>query len=131
MVIHVNILIKLRPREPDILPNWLKFLQNYSDTVRGISKDTWNMLLNFSKTVALSSSYTDKSLPTVSIKFKSIFHVSLEIPRTVSEWLWRNFNQFGNMAGSRGLNTSCHRDIAMSIGRQRNSELLKKDKMVF
>jgi len=48
------------PREPAILPNWLKFLQSHSDTVRGISKDTWNMLLNFSETVGNDLSVYDE-----------------------------------------------------------------------
>lgn len=33
-------------QEPKILPRWLNFLQKHQ-TVRGISKDTWDMFLNF------------------------------------------------------------------------------------
>ena len=53
--------------------------------MRGISKDTWNMLLNFIETVGNDLSVYDEDKATVLLKFKSIFHVSLEIPRTVSE----------------------------------------------
>lgn len=33
-------------REPKILPRWLNFLQKHQN-IRGISKDTWDMFLNF------------------------------------------------------------------------------------
>ena len=48
------------PREPPILANWLKFLQSHSDTVRGISRDTWNMFLNFTETVSTDLSVYDE-----------------------------------------------------------------------
>jgi len=48
------------PREPPILPKWLEFLQTHSDTVRGISRDTWNMFLNFCETVGHDLSVYDE-----------------------------------------------------------------------
>ena len=48
------------PREPPILSKWLNFLQSHSDTVRGISRDTWNMFLNFSETVGNDLSVYDE-----------------------------------------------------------------------
>lgn len=45
--------------EPHILPRWLNFLQKHQ-TVRGISKDTWDMFLNFTEQVGDDlSSYDD------------------------------------------------------------------------
>ena len=48
------------PREPPVLSKWLAFLQGHSDTVRGISRDTWNMFLNFSETVGHDLSVYDE-----------------------------------------------------------------------
>ncbi len=48
------------PREPAILQKWLGFLQAHSETVRGISRDTWNMFLNFSDTVGNDLSVYDE-----------------------------------------------------------------------
>merc|ERR1712073_68477 len=48
------------PREPAILSKWLTFLQSRSDTVRGISRDTWNMFLNFCETVGNDLSVYDE-----------------------------------------------------------------------
>jgi len=48
------------PREPAILSKWLTFLQSHSDTVRGISRDTWNMFLNFTETVGNDLSVYDE-----------------------------------------------------------------------
>lgn len=46
-------------REPKILPRWLNFLQKHQN-VRGISKDTWDMFLNFVEQVGDDlSSYDD------------------------------------------------------------------------
>ncbi|XP_015903481.1 DCN1-like protein 3 [Parasteatoda tepidariorum] len=45
--------------EPPILQRWLNFLENHP-SVRGISRDTWNMFLNFSESVGDDlSSYDD------------------------------------------------------------------------
>ena len=48
------------PREPPLLPKWLAFLQTHCDTVRGISRDTWNMFLNFCETVGHDLSVYDE-----------------------------------------------------------------------
>jgi len=48
------------PREPPILGQWLAFLQQHSDSVRGISRDTWNMFLNFSDSVGNDLSVYDE-----------------------------------------------------------------------
>lgn len=46
-------------REPKILPRWLNFLQKHQN-IRGISKDTWDMFLNFVDQVGDDlSSYDD------------------------------------------------------------------------
>ncbi|MCL4136706.1 UNVERIFIED_CONTAM: hypothetical protein GTU68_066065 [Idotea baltica] len=38
-------------KEPSILPRWIYFLEQHP-SIRGISRDTWYMFLNFSETVA-------------------------------------------------------------------------------
>ena len=43
-----------------ILGQWLAFLQQHSDSVRGISRDTWNMFLNFSDSVGNDLSVYDE-----------------------------------------------------------------------
>ena len=55
------------PREPPILAKWLTFLQKHSDSVRGISRDTWNMFLNFTETVGndLSTYDEDEAWPSL------------------------------------------------------------------
>ena len=46
-------------REPKMLPRWLNFLQKHQN-IRGISRDTWDMFLNFTEQVGDDlSSYDD------------------------------------------------------------------------
>lgn len=48
------------PREPPILSKWVCFLQDNAESVRGISRDTWNMFLNFCETVGADLSVYDE-----------------------------------------------------------------------
>ena len=47
-------------REPLILQRWLHFLQKHAGQVRGITRDTWNMFLNFSEVVGNDLSVYDE-----------------------------------------------------------------------
>ncbi len=47
-------------REPPILKRWLDFLQKHAGQVRGITRDTWNMFLNFSDVVGNDLSVYDE-----------------------------------------------------------------------
>lgn len=67
---------------------------------------------------ASASSYTPKSSPTVSDKFRNMFHVSLGIPRT-DWWHSRKLSQRPKMAGWRTVNTRRHSTTAISVGRMR------------
>jgi len=49
------------PDEPAILEFWLRFLESSADTIRGISRDTWNLFLIFVRRCAHDLSTYDET----------------------------------------------------------------------
>lgn len=54
-------------RRPPVLDRWLSFLEENPSSVRGVSRDTWNMFLNFAQTVGpdLSHYSEDEAWPSL------------------------------------------------------------------
>lgn len=52
---------------PNILDQWLDFLAENPSSIRGISRDTWNMFLNFTQTIGpdLSNYSEDEAWPSL------------------------------------------------------------------
>lgn len=52
---------------PEILDRWLEFLAENPSSIRGISRDTWNMFLNFTQTIGpdLSNYSEDEAWPSL------------------------------------------------------------------